>query len=154
MCFINKYRPSGINYTKSESLICAPSLPPYLTVPELLSVKLYWVRHSQKHSFPDEVASYLLKRSLPDKSCIFILHPLLDSKEVIRVGGRKTNALIAYSQRHPIIPDGKHCITKLIIHSEHAAFYMPGLLFFLHLFLTVTILLVWGKLSVPSRASA
>ena len=105
---------------------CAQFLPPYLTTPELFSAELYWIRHSQDHSFPEEVASLHLKKSLPVKSRILVLHPFMDSNGIIRVGGRKVNAPISFSQKHPIILDGKNCITKLIVRSEHVRLLHAG----------------------------
>ena len=124
MRFVGKCRPSSTNSKSSTDH--TQSLPPYLTTSELFSAELYWIRHSQEHSFPEEVASLNLKKSLPERSPILVLHPFMDSSGIIRVGGRKVNAPIMYSQKHPIILDGKHRITRLIIRNEHIRLLHAG----------------------------
>ena len=44
----------------------------------------------------------------------------------MRVGGRISNSSLSYSQSHPVILDGRHPITKLIILSEHLCLMHAG----------------------------
>ncbi|XP_063994337.1 uncharacterized protein LOC135171637 [Diachasmimorpha longicaudata] len=55
----------------------------------------------------------------PELAKVSKLAPFLDKDGLIRVGGRLRNAMIPYSQRHPIIIPKSHPITKLIIWEAH-----------------------------------
>ena len=54
------------------------------------------------------------------------LHPFLDSARIIRASGRECNSKLPYHSQHPIILDGKHSLTKLIVHSEHSRLLHAG----------------------------
>lgn len=47
------------------------------------------------------------------------LHPQLDDKGILRVGGRLENALIKYEAKHPVILPYRHQVTDLIISEHH-----------------------------------
>ena len=63
----------------------------------------------------------------PKNSRLLPFHPIWDKDHsVIRVGGRINNSILSYSQSHPVILDGRHPITKLIILSEHLCLMHAG----------------------------
>ena len=74
----------------------------------------------------EDILSITSNHVLPPKSCLLSLHPFLDSSGILRVGGRKQNAKLSYSSLHPVILQGKHPVTKLIIHSEHLRLLHAG----------------------------
>ena len=47
------------------------------------------------------------------------LHPFLDEKGILRVGGRLENALIKFEAKHPIVLPYRHHVTNLIISQHH-----------------------------------
>ena len=47
------------------------------------------------------------------------LHPFLDDKGILRVGGRLENVLIKYEAKHPIVLPYRHHVTDLIISQHH-----------------------------------
>ena len=47
------------------------------------------------------------------------LHPFLDDKGILRVGGRLENALIKFEAKHPIVLPYRHHVTDLIISQHH-----------------------------------
>lgn len=63
---------------------------------------------------------------MPSKSKILSLNPFLDSEGLLRVGGRIGNSKYEYNKRHPIILDGKHKLTFLIMHHEHMRLFHAG----------------------------
>ena len=66
-------------------------------------------------------------QSLPKTSRLLPFRPIWDKEcSIVRVGGRMSNSTLSYSQSHPVILDGKHPITKLIIHSEHLRLMHAG----------------------------
>ena len=96
-------------------------LTPYLSVEELSRAERYWIAMSQSDSFPNELAMLRSNRdiTLPNNSALKLLNPFLDPHGIIRVGGRISNAKLAYSRIHPIVLHGKHPVTRLIVHTEH-----------------------------------
>ena len=97
-----------------------------LTVREFVEAETYWTSISQNESFGSELKSLISKDSLPSNSSILSLHPFIDPQGVLRVGGRKQESKLAYSRMHPIILDGKHQLTKLIIRTEHERLLHAG----------------------------
>ena len=59
-------------------------------------------------------------------SKILTFHPFLDSKGLLRVGGRIHQADLQYSKRHPLLLPGIHTLTKLLIDSEHRRLLHAG----------------------------
>ena len=105
--------------TRSQSL--------NLTVSELTTAENYWLRLVQHESFPSEVDN--LKRELPilKTSRLLPFHPVWDKNlSMLRVGGRLSNSKLSFSQSHPVILDGKHAVTKLIIEAEHLRLLHAG----------------------------
>lgn len=100
--------------------------PSGLSVAELVAAERYWVMLSQRDHFATEVAFLQAKQLPPNNSCLLSLHPFLDSDGILRVGGRESNAKLAYSQLHPVILHGKHQVSKLIIRSEHLRMLHAG----------------------------
>ena len=100
---------------------------PHLTVKELKSAEDYWLMIIQKESFPKELDASEKGQPLPKNSRLLPFRPICDKNHsVLRVGGRLSNSSLSYSQSHPVILDGKHPITKLIILSEHRRLMHAG----------------------------
>ncbi|XP_050324467.1 uncharacterized protein LOC126755778 [Bactrocera neohumeralis] len=59
---------------------------------------------SQKKYFQEEYEALTQKTSIPKKSTILTLNPLIDPKGIMRVNGRLSNsAALSYNERYPII---------------------------------------------------
>ena len=65
--------------------------------------------------------SALEKQSpLPPSSCLKALRLFIDTKGLLRVGGRQgISQSISYEAQHPLTLHGKHPLTHLIVHAEH-----------------------------------
>ena len=90
----------------------------YLSTSELIISESYWTSLAQQ-AFAPEIEALKNDESLPKSSCLFSLHPFLDSSGLLRVGGRSRNAQMSFSFIHPVILPSKHPITSLLISSEH-----------------------------------
>ena len=102
-------------------------LSSHLAVSELRSAEEYWLTIAQKESFTKEIDALKKERPLPKTSKLLPFRPTWDKeRSVVRVGGRISNSTLSYSQLHPVILDGKHPITKLIIRSEHLRLMHAG----------------------------
>ena len=97
-----------------------------LTIEELGKAENYWVSLSQGEHFASEIQSLRAKLELPNSSSLLPLRPFLDNTNVLRVGGRISNAELSLSQCHPMIIHGKHPLARLLIHSEHKQLLHAG----------------------------
>ncbi|XP_076247963.1 uncharacterized protein LOC143187622, partial [Calliopsis andreniformis] len=88
-------------------------------------------RHIQGSHFAEEYRCLKNHRSIPVKSPLKSLNPFLDDKDVIRVGGRLENAMLAWETKHPIILP-KHYVSTLIIRQCHVDTLHGGLQLTLH----------------------
>ena len=95
------------------------STSPMLTTAELHASEKYWVGLAQHDDFKTEITAFQSDKPLPHSSSLLSLHPFLDKEGLLRVGGRQEHSKLSYSKRHPLILNGKHPITKLLIRSEH-----------------------------------
>ena len=109
------------NLKKSET-----PLKSALNVQEIVSAERYWIAMSQSQCFESELRSLSAKGVLLSKSVLLALHPFIDSQGVLRAGGREQKSKLAYSMMHPVILDGKHHLTKLIIRTEHLRLLHAG----------------------------
>ena len=115
-----------IQNCRSHKLRIQPSRLPYLTAQELYSAELYWCSVAQRDHFMGEIESIKTKTPLDKSSPLLTLRPLIDSADLLRVGGRQELAQMSYSKKHPIILHHKHYLTHLIIHSEHVRLLHAG----------------------------
>ena len=126
--FIARYGQSTSNGKAQGSLEMTPSL----TVDEMQEAKNAVIKHVQRLSFQEVVhalesidssqhsrqATCELKKSkIP--AHMKKLHPFLDEKGILRVGGRLENALIKFETKHPIVLPYRHHVTELIISRHH-----------------------------------
>ncbi|KAB0802863.1 hypothetical protein PPYR_05049, partial [Photinus pyralis] len=68
----------------------------------------------------------LIQNGQQVKTQLASLHPFIDRRGILRVGGRLQNAQIEYDQKHPIILPKKSIITDLIIIREHKKLLHAG----------------------------
>lgn len=111
--FIKRCRSK--NYAKEISI----------TVPELQAAKEALVKGVQYQAFPDEIKALNKKQPIPSKSPLKNLHLGIDTKGILRVGGRLQLSEEEYQTKHPMILPSKHPFTQLIakhfhIHSLHS----------------------------------
>ena len=77
-----------------------------LTVDKLHQAERYWIQFSQGISVPNKLSTIRLtpEADLFNNSSLKSLCPFLDVHGMLCVGGRTSNAELAYSTRHPIVP--------------------------------------------------
>ena len=101
-------------------------LNPVLAVHELEGAEEYWCRSIQRSAFREEIADLETKGKVRQTSKLLTFHPFLDSKGLLRVGGRIGRADLPYSKRHPILLPRGHEFTQLLIRSEHRRLLHAG----------------------------
>lgn len=115
--FIRKWlhKPKGISKRarKSVNEIEQEVFPP--TKEEKAEAMEYLIRKTQQQYYNKELTALKAEKRLPEKSIIESLKPVMDDKEVLRVGGRLDRAEIDYEMKHPvIIPNGSKLAILLI----------------------------------------
>ena len=126
--FIARYRQSTSNGKAQGNLEMTPSL----TVDEIQKAENAVIKHVQRLSFQEVLqalerigSSQHSRRATCElrKSKIPVhmkkLHPFLDEKGIVGVGGRLENALIKFEAKHPIVLPYRHHVTNLIISQHH-----------------------------------
>jgi len=91
-----------------------------LSLEEILNAEKRWWRKVQGDSFAVEIAHLQSLKPVPADSKLNTLYPYLDENKVLRVRGRVENSdLLSTDTKFPVILDGKHPWTRLLIHHYH-----------------------------------
>lgn len=96
------------------------------TADELKESLLVLVKLSQQESFPDELKLLSQGKPLRSSSSLISLNPFLDSKGMLRVGGRLHNSQFSYDKKFPLLISGKHPLTKPLVTQEHLRLLHAG----------------------------
>ncbi|XP_060836320.1 uncharacterized protein LOC132918983 [Rhopalosiphum padi] len=104
----------------------ANTVTQYLSVLYLKRAETGLIRQAQLHEFQAEYTALSSSKEVSGRSKLKGLHPLLQSDNLIRVGGRLENAQITENQKHPIVLPAAHKITRLIFEDIHQALLHCG----------------------------
>ena len=95
------------------------SLPPYITATEFTNAKTKPLQFSQTQSFLPEISAVKSEQSLPCSSRIKTLTPYICPNGFLRAHGRLEKSQLDHDTKRPIILDGKHPISQLLILATH-----------------------------------
>lgn len=90
-----------------------------LTTQELADAKFYWVKEIQRSFFQGELQMLSKGQPLSKSSPLVRLTPFLDSKGLLRVGGRLQLSSLPQDEKHPLILPKESALTSLIIRDAH-----------------------------------
>ncbi|XP_048487833.1 uncharacterized protein LOC125491030 [Plutella xylostella] len=90
-----------------------------LNASELDNALIVLVKQSQNSWFKKEMSMLLQNKPLKSNSNIASLNPFIDSKGILRVGGRIGDSNYDYDKRHPILLHGSCRLTQLLFQQEH-----------------------------------
>ncbi|XP_071579938.1 uncharacterized protein [Temnothorax nylanderi] len=90
-----------------------------LTPQELEDAEQRWIRVVQKAWFADELHALARGQALSRRSSILKMHPIIDEKGMLRVGGRLKHAILSRDERHPVILPRHSHLTNLIVDAYH-----------------------------------
>ncbi|XP_017470374.1 PREDICTED: uncharacterized protein LOC108362054 [Rhagoletis zephyria] len=90
-----------------------------LTCAEIRSAEVALVKYTQFNCFEQEIYNCRFNKPVPMRSSLARLQPFLDSKGILRVGGRIKNAVISDDVKHPIILPKKSPLAKVIAAEIH-----------------------------------
>ena len=100
--------------------------PDYLTVLELYSARNALFVVSQKFTYCHERLILMKNKQLSTSHPMGSLSPYLDSRGIMRVGGRLQKAGLGYDATHPILLSIKSHIVKLLIEHTHCSCMHAG----------------------------
>lgn len=84
------------------------------------------VRLAQQELFSSEVKTLHSQRTLGSKNPLLALSPFLDTKNIMRVGGRLKYSCYSFEKRHPMVLHAKHRLVKLLFRHEHLRLLHAG----------------------------
>ena len=96
-----------------------------LSVTEVQTASIAWIRSSQLRNYPDVLES--LEQKTLNVNLVKQLKLYLDEKGLIRCGGRIRNAPISASAKYPILLPNKDKLTNLIVLDAHTRLLHSGL---------------------------
>ncbi|KAJ8976397.1 hypothetical protein NQ317_003947 [Molorchus minor] len=113
----------------SGSLIILRKIPKKmygpLKVNELRNALIFIIKVTQINSFSYELSQLKGKQPISNAS-IASLNPFIDQDELLRVGGRLSNANIPFNQKYPILLPAKNHVVTLLLRKEHLRLYHAG----------------------------
>jgi len=80
----------------------------------------------QNQAFCSEISALRQNKNLKTSSKLLSLHPFIDGKDLLRVGGRLRHAPLSFAQKHPILLSSNHILTRLLIEREHKRLLHSG----------------------------
>ena len=90
-----------------------------LTVDDLIKAEYAICIYLQKLYYDETIKCLQTGKELSKQNSLLKLSPLLDSDNILRVGGRLEHAEISYEVKHPILLPGKHPVVHILIRSIH-----------------------------------
>lgn len=92
---------------------------------EIDEARLVWLQLIQSHEFRD-VSKLVADDALMRRSALRKLNPFVDDRGLLRVGGRLSNANLAFDETHPVILPGRNKVVELIINEAHERMFHGG----------------------------
>lgn len=90
-----------------------------ITIADLQLAEISIIKIAQREEFHGELQQLHKNQCVGTKSRIIQLTPFLDSKGIMRVGGRLKNATVPYDAKHQILLPSSNIISSLIIEEYH-----------------------------------
>ncbi|XP_072937318.1 uncharacterized protein [Epargyreus clarus] len=78
------------------------------------------IRRAQRDSFPEELQLLKKEKAITKTSRLFRLDPILEDG-ILKIRGRIGAATAPTAMKRPVILDGRHHITRLLVQREHCA---------------------------------
>ena len=97
-----------------------------LTGREKRDAEKWLLKEAQRRCFPEDLKRLSKKEQLARDSRLKSLNPFLDNDQIIRVGGRLSNAGLPVSQAKPIIADAKDTLTVKFLEHLHISLLHCG----------------------------
>lgn len=127
----NRWLPDPTRFSKYETLVrTAARVLAFVDICRRKATKMEYqhiekaerelMRQAQRESFGEDIKRMESDRPLAKSSRLFKLDPVLEGG-ILRVRGRIEAASVPLEAKRPIILDGRHHLTKLLVLREHCA---------------------------------
>jgi len=80
----------------------------------------------QQISYAQEMKDLMEQQEVTASSSLKTLHPFIDKKGLLRVGGRLQQSMLPYQAMHQMILPSNHHLTKLVVSAEHIRLHHAG----------------------------
>lgn len=97
-----------------------------ISVSELNNANESLIRLAQSECFISELNLLNKNCNLDKKHKLSSLAPFVDTKGIMRVGGRLKNTYLSYEVKHPVLLHSNHPFTKLVFDYKHKQLLHPG----------------------------
>ena len=97
----------------------AQEVSSHLTIAEGQAATKFLLTRSQLRSFPEELSAIKKKKSLPPRSKVLVMHPMMGRDKLLRVGGRLWQSDYVYHVKHPIIIAATDHLAKILFQHYH-----------------------------------
>ena len=97
-----------------------------LTTVELQRAELLLCRLAQQQSFAEEISNLTNGERVSKSSKLKWLKPFIDQDNILRVGGRLSNAALSDFTKHPIVLSAKHPLSTLLTSFFHLKLLHAG----------------------------
>lgn len=98
----------------------------FLTLQNIRKSREMLIKHVQNEYFSEEISRLKNNKPLSKKSRILNLNPILDTNQVLRVGGRLQHSNLDPEMKHPIIIPNQSKLADLIIDESHELVFHGG----------------------------
>lgn len=98
----------------------------FLTLQNIKTAREMLIKHVQNEYFNEEISRLKNHEPLNKKSQILNLNPILDSNQILRVGGRLKHSNLDPEMKHPIIIPNQSKLADLIIDESHELVFHGG----------------------------
>ncbi|XP_075977359.1 uncharacterized protein LOC142977365 [Anticarsia gemmatalis] len=93
----------------------------YLTTEELTAANEQIIKYVQQTLYEQEYKQLQKQETVGNKSSIYKLHPYVNDKGIIRVGGRLKNSILPPEMKNPAILPRDSRFTRLLVEQAHLA---------------------------------
>lgn len=90
-----------------------------ITPEEYSETLLYWVKHTQKEEYAEEIKAIKKGEAVNKSSRLAKFVPFIDEDGLVRMRGRLEHASMGYSEKHPIILPGDTALARRLIEEAH-----------------------------------
>ncbi|XP_018308509.1 uncharacterized protein [Mycetomoellerius zeteki] len=90
-----------------------------LNIVEIELARFHLIKNAQADTFQEEISTLLHSQQVRPTSKLSSLHPFMDERGLLRVGGRLRHAPLSFAQKHPILLPANHVLAKMLIEREH-----------------------------------
>ncbi|XP_076626466.1 uncharacterized protein LOC143344360 isoform X2 [Colletes latitarsis] len=94
-----------------------------ISVESIVAAEQYWYRKIQADHFSEELSAIKNNKPVSKASKIANLQPYIDECGILRASGRATKIHEAEFNNYPIILEGRHSATRMLIKEYHRRFY-------------------------------